>query len=283
MKSRDIKVYSIPNGRYILFRAESEFQIILVIGFIYLGCGYMNSKRFFTAVTAIEFFKSQNIESPGLDAWPWSLVPETTNINYLKAVRKNLGDIDYCITSIQKLKASSIENATGILAFDEQLQGTLTESEEWNLKRLRRFYRNTVKVNGWDIAKRRQTLKSCHEQQPLLFEAFLKMGTEGMEKKIVEYKNEEDILVSYMETLETPLLPEGPIYENYQSIAKLVDQRLSLINACTRELEAELETGQCLKDCEKYEMEYGPARQSFIFMWLLNRVLLILKMVESSV
>jgi hypothetical protein len=144
---------------------------------------------------------------------PWSLIPETTNINYLNAVRRNLRDrdIDYCTTFIQQVKDNSIDNATEILAVDEKLQGTLTDSERWDLKLLRKFYCNTVRVNGWDLAKRRRTLSLCHEQQPLLFEAFLKMGTEGMEKKIVEYKNEEHILISYMEALETPLLPEGPL------------------------------------------------------------------------
>jgi hypothetical protein len=77
-----------------------------------------------------------------------------------------------------------------------------------------------------------------------------------------------------------PLLLE-PIYEKYQSVVNDVDHRLTLIYACTQELEDELETGQGRKDCEKYEMEFGQARQNFILIWLLNRALLFLETIDS--
>lgn len=124
-------------------------------------------------------------------------------------------------------------------------------------------------------------LKLRHEEQPVLFELFLKMGIEGMQKKIVEYEDEEEILISSMETLETPQLPEGPIYEKYRALVTDVDCRLALIYACIRELKDELETGKGRKTCEKYEMEFGQARQRFILMWLLSRALLFLKIIDS--
>ncbi|KAH8151439.1 uncharacterized protein LAJ45_04644 [Morchella importuna] len=212
---------------------------------------------------------------------PWSLIPETTNVNQVNVVRRNLYDINYCIASIQRLKDNSIAYATEILSVDKKLKGTLTEPERREFKILRRFYCNNVRVNRLDLVKLRIALKMCHEQQPVIFEAFLKMGTEGMQKKIVEYEEEEEILISYMETLETPLLPEGPIYEKYRALVEDVDNRLTLISACIEELKDELETGKGRKDCERYEMEFGQARQDFILMWLLNRALLFLKITDS--
>lgn len=38
---------------------------------------------------------------------PWSLIPETTNVNYVNVVRSNLYDISYCTASIQRLKDNS--------------------------------------------------------------------------------------------------------------------------------------------------------------------------------
>ncbi|KAI5845846.1 hypothetical protein DFP73DRAFT_594029 [Morchella snyderi] len=204
---------------------------------------------------------------------PWSLIPKSDNEDCVHLANSDLKKLRKWHKDKKLYIAESQFGASRVVCIDNCLPNLKTLSERRFEEFLREMWCGLVQkyVSMWQV--REKEYQTCLKRQPALLQRVAAMDKQLMENLIVEYTAEEDILINYMLTYETPLLPEGFAYEEYRKLRSRVDKRLKTLETWIQELKNEIKTGQTLKDCIEYEREFGQGAKDFVMIWILNRAL----------
>ncbi|KAH8151440.1 uncharacterized protein LAJ45_04645 [Morchella importuna] len=204
---------------------------------------------------------------------PWSLIPKSNIKNYVHLINLDLE----ILKKFPKDRARYIDlcesYASKAVGIDGLLPSIQSPSKREFWESCYEMWCGFIKLYTFMLELREEKYKSCLERQPELLQGLATMDTQVMEKLLGEYTAEEDILIKYMETYETPLLPEGLVYEKYQQLRYRVDERLNKLEIEIKELKTEIKTGQVLQSRIEYEKEFGQGAKDFIMIWILNRAL----------
>lgn len=206
---------------------------------------------------------------------PWSLMNRSTIVDYVHRVRVNLIDLQDFIDIESESRENCLIIAEVYLLTDERRRNTKNSEEKEALDLMCEKYLMEFKIWVKVLKQQSDGIQMCHELHKLLAPGLMEMTTEDMKKLITEFEAQEDVLIDYMEAVETPLLPEGTIYDEYIELSDHVVSWLTRIQNRIEDLEEEIESGVERKNCEVYENVWGRAGE-FAMIWLLNRALVLI-------
>ncbi|KAH0605749.1 uncharacterized protein H6S33_004206 [Morchella sextelata] len=172
-------------------------------------------------------------------------------------------------------RESCLTVADEYIVTDRRRKNTQNIEEREVLDLMCEHYRMEFKIWVQILKEESEEVRMCHELHEDIAEGLMDMSTEDMKQLIMEFEAQEDVLICHMENVETPLLPEGTIYDNYIELSDQVDSWLTRLQYRIEDLKDEIETGKIRKHCELYDTMYGRKREDFvlIMIWLLNRAL----------
>lgn len=204
---------------------------------------------------------------------PWSLIPKSDITNYVHLVKLDLEVLKKFPEDKARYIGECDFYAGRAIGIDNFLPSIRSHSDREFWTSCYAMWCEFIKLYTSMLEIREEEYKSRLKRQPELLQGLAAMDTQVMERLVGEYTAEEDTLINYMQSYETPLLPEGLVYGEYEDLRFRVDARLKKLEILIRELKNEIKIGQVLKDCIEYEKEFGQGRKDFVMIWILNRAL----------
>ncbi|KAI5845849.1 hypothetical protein DFP73DRAFT_594032 [Morchella snyderi] len=203
---------------------------------------------------------------------PWSLISRSNIVDYVHSVLVNLAELRNLSDVESELRGSSLVIAERYILSDQRRKNTQNLEEREALNLMCEYYRMQFKIWVHIVNEGIEKTQMCHKFHGGLVKGLLAMSGEDMKQLIKEFEAQEDVLIGHMETVETPLLPEGETFNNYIKLRSDLDDRLTNLRDRIEDLKDEIETGELRRKCELYEAMYG-GTGDFVMIWILNRAL----------